>query len=261
MTPHVAQDGEFGFGLDALAQRRNFEFREHIQQVAHDNPAGLIGIDAPDQRHVELDDVGPETGEKLEPGAARTEIVDGRAETDLAIGLEDPQEVLGVERFVLGEFENNAVGRKADARRRVQRLPYAGARLVHGVGQKVDRQAHVAGWRKQPRRQFYGLDAAALVEGVAALVVDGAEHARGALAVRTAHQRLVTKNAVGGDVDDRLKSHRERRRKCFAIAAAIAPLGHRHPPVRSPTIAGWGLGVGKEPAGGGEALMLSAPKG
>ena len=161
-------------------------------------------------------------GEQIEPGVSGAEVVDRRLEAFLAVGGEDLLEVFGVvDALILGRLEDDVLDRKAGAMRGFQRSAQAAARLVHGVGQEVDRQLFAHAER---RRHLYRAHAAALVEGVAVLVVDAGEDVPGGGAVGTADQGLVGEDGALVDVDDRLEGHGDVEVEVGVCAALAAEL-------------------------------------
>ena len=183
------------------------QYPAHAENPLHDGLAHRVGIDAPHQRHVQLDDVGLELGQQVEPGIAGAEVVDGGHEFLPLVLVDDLLQVGLVHQLLaFGDLEDDPLGGKAEAPRRRQGGADAGGRPVDRVGQEIDAQP--AG-HTQPGGQLDGLDPAGLVEGVAVLVVDPGEHAGRPAAVGAAHQRLVGIQAAVTQVDDGLEGHAE----------------------------------------------------
>src|SRR5690348_13329954 len=78
----VADRGALGLGLDALGDDGGAELAGERGHRADDATLGGVALDVADQRHVELDDLGLERGERGEAGVAGAEIVDGDAEAE-----------------------------------------------------------------------------------------------------------------------------------------------------------------------------------
>ena len=71
------QGAAFVGGLDAFADDLDAQFLAHRNGAADDGLAWAALVDAADQVHVQLDDVRLEVGQQVEPGKARTEVVEG----------------------------------------------------------------------------------------------------------------------------------------------------------------------------------------
>ena len=144
-----------------------------IQTMPATIACGRTGVDAAHQVHVDLDEVGLEFGEQVQPGIAGAEIVDRGQEALAAVLGDDALDVADVlDLLALGELEHDVVAREAGRLGGGERRAQAGGRLVDGVRQEIDRELDVLAAREQPRCQFDRLDAAGLVEAVAVRVVD-----------------------------------------------------------------------------------------
>lgn len=104
--------------------------------------------------------------------------------------LENIYEVFRVvQLFAFGYFEHEPFQWKVALAGSFQRGLHAGCGLVDGVRQKVDAQFAVR-QILQPKAagQFYGLDAARLVELITVAVVDQREDCRSGFALRASNQ-------------------------------------------------------------------------
>ncbi len=90
-------------------------------------------VDAPDQLHVELDDVRLELRQKVQTREPGTEIVDCGREPKLPVGLQDAEQVVRVDPLGLSELEHDPVDGEARASRRIQREADAGVGIVDRV--------------------------------------------------------------------------------------------------------------------------------
>jgi hypothetical protein len=131
-----------------------------------------------------------------------------------------------VDLLALRQLEGQAIEREAVPARRLQGQADARARLVHRVRQEVDVELAV---HAEPCRQLDRLDAAGLVEGVEILSIHLRQHRRGALAIRTADQRLMRVDPVIDQIHDRLKRHGEGEQVGHVAAgnAGAGWVGHR----------------------------------
>lgn len=167
-----------------------------------------------DQHAIDLHDVRLQLGHAGESGIAAGEIVERDLEAVAAVFGDDGVDM--GERgephvLLLDDLEGDAVERKAGARGGLQRAPDAGGRRVDRVRQEVDVQAAavVEAMDAEPGRQLDRLHPAGLVEGVAVLLGQLAEHERGPLARRPAHQRLIGVDPPLRQIDHRLERHGE----------------------------------------------------
>ena len=120
----------------------------------------LARVDAAQQRHVDLQQVGLIFGKKLEAGIAGAEIVERGDEAEPPVFGDDAFDMSGVvDALVLGEFEHDALGREADAARGLERGADARGRFVDRIGHEIDRQPQVL-VVEQPARGLDRLDAA-----------------------------------------------------------------------------------------------------
>src|SRR5690554_1069902 len=131
------------------------------------------------------------------------EIVDGRLEPKVTIGSQDVKNMPGVELFVLGELEDDAVELESRLLRRFQGHAYAGAWFVYGIWHEIDGQLGRALPIEEPCGKFNRLHAALLIEGIAVAVIDLTQNGTSAFAIPSANQSLVSKYLAIVQVDDR----------------------------------------------------------
>lgn len=121
--------------------------------------------------------------------------------------------------LAFGDLEQDPLQRPIGTTRGRQGPADAVFRLVHRIGQEVDR------YRLPHAERGGGLDRgdpAGLVEGVQAVIGNGRDHRSGRRAVGTAHQRLVCEHLAAAEVDDRLVGHRDGNRQLAPFAAGLA---------------------------------------
>ena len=227
--PEPAQGIALRRGLDTLGQNGDPEGAGDRDDARDDRVPSRIRIDAAHELHVDLDEIGPEIRQQVEPREAGAEIVEGRQEALLAIGGHDPLHMLDVlEPLLFGELEHDAPVGEVHAPCGLQRGADAGIRLVDRVRHEIDRQAGIAVARQEAPGQLDRLHARRLVELVARRVGDPVEDRAGRLAVGPAHQRLVGPDMSGSDIDDRLERHREVEIEGGTVATRATAFVLRH---------------------------------
>ena len=135
--------------------------------------------------------------------------------------------MVGVEPLGLGEFEDDVVQRVARPLRRIEGQADAGPRLVDGIGHEIDGQMRSIAREAERGREFNGLHAASLIEGVAVPVVDGGQDRGRPLPVDAADQGLVGEGRARHHIDDRLERHGEREFEPGPTATALTSGRHR----------------------------------
>lgn len=220
LDAQVPKASQFSVGLHPLGDHPDFHLADGLENSADDGLARRIRIDVAHKFHVELDDVGLELGQKVQPGESRAEIVDGRQETDLAVVGDDVPEMRdALDALALGDLEDDALGREAVLPGCLQRRADAPLGGVDGVRHEIDAEIALDA---QPGGQLDGLDSADLVEPVLVRGIDGFEHGAGRLSAGATHERLIGEHLVGSQVDDRLEGHAEIETQRFGAQALAA---------------------------------------
>jgi hypothetical protein len=141
---------------------------------------------------------------------AGAEVVEGDAEAEVAVGVDDGFEVGAVaDLFDLRDLEDEAVEREVYLAGGLEGELDAGGWAVDGAGHEVDGEGCAGGGEVEAGGEGDGADAAVLVEGVDVFGVYLAEDAVGAFAFGTADEGLVGIGSPAADVDDGLEGHAE----------------------------------------------------
>ena len=84
--PEGTEGGELVRGLDAFGDDHGADLAGETDEGGGEGPPGRIGVDAPDQTDVELDDVGPEVEDVAEAGETGARVVDREPDPDSRSG-------------------------------------------------------------------------------------------------------------------------------------------------------------------------------
>ena len=193
--------------------------------MAHYGLPGRVMVDAAQQVHIELDDVGAKIGQQAEARVTGTKVIDRRLEAERLIVIDDAANMAVIQHLLhLGELEHDLLDGKEMLAGRLQGGADAALRAVDRIGQKVDAQ-HTP--HLEPGGQRDGLDPAQLVEAVAIAVVDPGNHALRRLVVEPPHQRLVAEDGALAAIDDGLKGHGEVEVEICFLLTQLADGGGR----------------------------------
>ena len=134
--------------LDALGDDRGVDLLGERDQACRQRLAGAVGLDAVDQRPVELDELRLEPEDVAQAGEPGARIVDRDARAELAYGLERlAQALIVVDARVLGDLDDDA---RAVAAGDQTQEPRRGERRRRDVDREVDvrRQRRQRGQRR-----------------------------------------------------------------------------------------------------------------
>jgi hypothetical protein len=105
----VGEPAILGECFDSLSDHVDVEFKASQTNGAHDGLAGTWALDAADEPHVEFDLVRLQVAENIKIGPGCAKVVDGEAQSELSIFLEQACEMSTVlDEFGLRSFEDNA---------------------------------------------------------------------------------------------------------------------------------------------------------
>ncbi len=208
--PQRSQPRQLGAELDSLGDEEAADLVGVPAERLDQGGAVVVGVDAADQRAVELHVVGGEHGDLAQPGVAGADVVDGdphpvRAQRrDRVAGLE-----VVLDQRLLGDLDHQPVEVAAERRRGLAQQLVGGA-VEHRRQREVDGQP---GPRRPPREQLQRLAQAGPLQllTLAQLFGQGEPLLRAAVraAAAEAGERLVGVDLAAAQVDDRLRRHRQ----------------------------------------------------
>ncbi|VVT20658.1 hypothetical protein HOE425_331875 [Hoeflea sp. EC-HK425] len=224
----IMQHVKLGLRFNTFTHHFDTEIMQHAHVVAKHGGLDRRSVDIPDQTHVELDHVGLKPGEKIEARIAGTEIIDGRLEAQIAVGVKNVEQMRRVDALGFGKFEHDPFDRKSRPHRGFQGQLDAGLGFIDRVRQEIDGEVGIMLSEIERGRELDRRHPAFLVEGIAVGIGDLGQDNTRPLAFRAAQERLVGEHALVPDIQNRLESHGDVSREFGSVSAPFARLPVSH---------------------------------
>lgn len=210
--------------LDAFGDDPNAQFLTARNDAADNGTTGGALVDAANEGAVELDDVWLKLGEEGKSRMPGAKVIDGYTEAVAAVFSHDVAEVVVVDLFHFGDFEDDPFDWKVYRLCCVEGALKALAGLVNSAGIEVHGKVGTGLEDTESGGSRNRLFAAPLINRITIVVKSMVENGRRRLAFGTASKSFIGNNAGSPNVDNGLKSH-GKRNKWAGVAELTALRG------------------------------------